>query len=209
MSISPRPQTEITFSTSSRTVRFSEMFVGILGHDLRNPLSAIATASTYLLRRVGDDKLARTVGRIVSSSVSVANEIAIVPVPAAFCPFTSPFLVPASVVIRADGASDLLLREMQLRFVDLAGVTGAFRTINGTELTTLFGSTLIPAFGTRTFPVSLPIGCVGGSTGTLFIHPVASSGAPHRRAYDPLGGGSAADAAGDHELSARSVNQRD
>lgn len=107
--------------------------------------------------------------RFISSSVSVANEVAIVPVPAAFCPFISPFLVPASVVIRADGASDLLLREMQLRFVDLAGVTGAFRTINRTELTTLFGSTLIPAFGTRTFPVSLPIGCVGGSTGTLFI----------------------------------------
>jgi len=118
--------------------------------------------------RIGPSSV-KSDARFVSSSVSVANEIAIVPVPAAFCPFTSPFLVPASVVIRADGASDLLLREMQLRFVDLAGVTGAFRTINGTELTTLFGSTLIPAFGTRTFPVSLPIGCVGGSSGTLFI----------------------------------------
>ena len=114
-----------------------------------------------------------TDARFVSSSVSVANDIAIVPVPAAFCPFTSPFLVPASVVVRADGASDLLLREMQLRFVDLAGVTGAFRTINGTEFTTLFGSSLIPAFSTRTFPVSLPIGCVGGTTGTLFIQVAA------------------------------------
>jgi hypothetical protein len=45
-------------------------------------------------------------------------------------------------------------------------------------------------------------------TGTLFIHPVASSGAHHGRADDPLGGGSAADAAGDHELTARTVNQR-
>jgi signal transduction histidine kinase len=59
----------------SRTVRFSEMFVGILGHDLRNPLSAISTASTHLLRRVGDEKLAKTVGRIVSSSERMARMI--------------------------------------------------------------------------------------------------------------------------------------
>ena len=107
--------------------------------------------------------------RFVSSSVTVPNDVTIVPVPAAFCPFASPFLIPASVVVRADGASDLRLRQMQLRFVDMAGVTGGFRTIDGAELTTLFGSTLIPAFGTRTFPVTLPFGCVGGTTGTLFI----------------------------------------
>jgi signal transduction histidine kinase len=59
----------------SRTVRFSEMFVGVLGHDLRNPLSAISTAATHLLRRVGDEKIARTVGRIVSSSDRMARMI--------------------------------------------------------------------------------------------------------------------------------------
>jgi signal transduction histidine kinase len=59
----------------SRTVRFSEMFVGILGHDLRNPLSAISTAATYLLHRVGDEKIAKTVGRIVSSSDRMARMI--------------------------------------------------------------------------------------------------------------------------------------
>jgi signal transduction histidine kinase len=59
----------------SRTVRFSEMFVGILGHDLRNPLSAITTASTHLLRRVGDEKIVRTVGRIVSSSQRMSRMI--------------------------------------------------------------------------------------------------------------------------------------
>jgi signal transduction histidine kinase len=59
----------------SRTVRFSEMFVGVLGHDLRNPLSAISTAASHLLRRVGDEKIARTVGRIVSSSDRMARMI--------------------------------------------------------------------------------------------------------------------------------------
>jgi signal transduction histidine kinase len=59
----------------SQTVRFSEMFVGVLGHDLRNPLSAISTAAAHLLRRVGDEKVARTVGRIVSSSERMARMI--------------------------------------------------------------------------------------------------------------------------------------
>ncbi|HEY3160622.1 MAG TPA: hypothetical protein VGJ78_16770 [Vicinamibacterales bacterium] len=115
----------------------------------------------------------KTDARYISSSVTVANEIAAVPVPAAFCPFTSPFLLPASVVVRADRGTDLQLRQMQFRFIDIAGVTGAVRTIDGAELMTLFGSTLIPAFGTRTFPVTLPFGCVGGTTGTLFIQVAA------------------------------------
>lgn len=107
--------------------------------------------------------------RFVSSSISVANDVTAVAVPAAFCPTFSPFFAPVSLVIRADGASALQLRAMQLQFIDTAGVTGAFRTIDSVELTTLFGSTLIPAFGTRTFPVSVPFGCVGGVTGNLFI----------------------------------------
>jgi len=123
--------------------------------------------------RIGPSS-ATTDARFVSSSVTVPNEVAILPVPAAFCPFASPFLIPASVVVRAGGATDLQLLEMQLRFVDGAGVTGAFRTFAGPELRTMFGSTLVPAFGTRTFPVSLPFGCVGGTTGTLFIQVAAS-----------------------------------
>lgn len=118
--------------------------------------------------RIGPSSVTQN-DRFVSSSITVPNEISALVVPAAFCPFASPFLVPASVVVRADGTSDLLLREMQLRFIDRAGVTGAFRTISSVELTSLFGSTLVPAFGTRTFPVTLPFGCVGGITGTLFI----------------------------------------
>jgi PAS domain S-box-containing protein len=52
----------------SRTVRFSEMFVGILGHDLRNPLSAISTSATLLGRRAADDeRFTKLVGRILGS----------------------------------------------------------------------------------------------------------------------------------------------
>ena len=76
-------------------------------------------------------------------------------------------------MIGANGGTDMFLHDMQLQFFDIAGVRGGSRSITSSELTTLFGSTLIPASGTRTFPVSLPFGCVGGQTGTLFIQVVA------------------------------------
>jgi hypothetical protein len=122
--------------------------------------------------RIGPSSV-KTDARFVSESVSVPSEVSALAVPAAFCPFVSPFLAPVSVAIRAGGASGLQLRSMQLQFVDTLGVRGAFRTIDGAELTNMFGSTLVPAFGSRTFPVSLPFGCVGGATGTLFIQVAA------------------------------------
>jgi PAS domain S-box-containing protein len=52
----------------SSTVRFSEMFVGIFGHDLRNPLSAITTAASLIIRRTHSDDLARPAKRILNSA---------------------------------------------------------------------------------------------------------------------------------------------
>ena len=51
-----------------RTVRFSEMFVGILGHDLRNPLSAITTGASLLQRRGESEKVVKTASRILNSA---------------------------------------------------------------------------------------------------------------------------------------------
>jgi PAS domain S-box-containing protein len=52
-----------------RALRFSEMFVGILGHDLRNPLSAISMAASLLSRRAAESPwLARPLGRILTSA---------------------------------------------------------------------------------------------------------------------------------------------
>jgi PAS domain S-box-containing protein len=59
----------------SRTVRFSEMFVGILGHDLRNPLSAIATAASLLGRRADSDKVAKPATRILNSAARMGRMI--------------------------------------------------------------------------------------------------------------------------------------
>ncbi|MBX3186529.1 MAG: PAS domain S-box protein [Labilithrix sp.] len=63
-----RHEREARLREMERAVRFSEMFVGILGHDLRNPLSAIMTAASLLETRAGSEKIAKPVGRIVVSA---------------------------------------------------------------------------------------------------------------------------------------------
>ncbi len=59
-----------------RTARFREHFVGIVTHDLRNPLTAIVT-SAQLLMRYGElpERQARVVGRIASSADRMARMI--------------------------------------------------------------------------------------------------------------------------------------
>jgi signal transduction histidine kinase len=52
----------------ARALHFSEMFVGIVGHDLRNPLSAISTAASLLARRADSEKISRPVQRILGST---------------------------------------------------------------------------------------------------------------------------------------------
>jgi signal transduction histidine kinase len=51
------------------------MFVGILGHDLRNPLSAITTAASLIARRAESEKLALPATRILSSAGRMARMI--------------------------------------------------------------------------------------------------------------------------------------
>lgn len=53
----------------TETLRLNEMFSAVLGHDLRNPLTAILASAGYIERRCGDDeRLSRSAARIVSSS---------------------------------------------------------------------------------------------------------------------------------------------
>jgi PAS domain S-box-containing protein len=51
-----------------RALRFSDLFVGILGHDLRNPLSAIIMAASLIYRRADSDRLADPARRILNSA---------------------------------------------------------------------------------------------------------------------------------------------
>jgi signal transduction histidine kinase len=55
---------------------FREMFIGILGHDLRNPLNSIVLAAALLLRRGRlDDEDAESAARIISSSHRITRMI--------------------------------------------------------------------------------------------------------------------------------------
>jgi PAS domain S-box-containing protein len=58
-----------------RTIQFSETFVGILGHDLRNPLGAITAATDLLLLRETNERVARPIERIRTSAGRMARMI--------------------------------------------------------------------------------------------------------------------------------------
>jgi signal transduction histidine kinase len=58
----------------SETLRLNEMFYAALGHDLRNPLSAIVTGAT-LLAHSADDKTASVAGRILTSASRIGTMI--------------------------------------------------------------------------------------------------------------------------------------
>ena len=51
-----------------RTVRLNDMFAGIVGHDLRGPLSTIVMAGQLLLAYVSEPKAVRTIERLLNSA---------------------------------------------------------------------------------------------------------------------------------------------
>jgi sigma-B regulation protein RsbU (phosphoserine phosphatase) len=60
----------------TRTVKLNQLFAGILSHDLRNPLGAILMSATVLSRKVGDEGLKRTLGRILTAGNRMNRMIA-------------------------------------------------------------------------------------------------------------------------------------
>jgi signal transduction histidine kinase len=61
---------------AEQTARFREHLIGVVGHDLRNPLTAILASAQLLLRFAGlNEKQARVVGRISASADRMARMI--------------------------------------------------------------------------------------------------------------------------------------
>ncbi len=66
---------EARLAEIEQSLAFSELFVGVLGHDLRNPLGAIATAADLLLRRADGERIAVPAQRIRASADRMARMI--------------------------------------------------------------------------------------------------------------------------------------
>ena len=97
------------------------------------------------------------------------------------CPAHPPFLAPFNVVFQGDGRSDVFLSSVQMQFVDLQEMRAGVTTLGRPELDVRFGSTTLPAFGTRVFPFSFPFGCAGLPGGTLTVTVVAGDSNGHER----------------------------
>jgi signal transduction histidine kinase len=60
---------------AEQAVRFSEMFMGIVSHDLRNPVNAISLGAEVVLASSTDDRQRRIASRIVTSTQRMARMI--------------------------------------------------------------------------------------------------------------------------------------
>ncbi|MDQ3300621.1 MAG: GAF domain-containing sensor histidine kinase, partial [Myxococcota bacterium] len=60
---------------AEQTARFSEFFMGVLSHDLRNPLGSIRTAAELLLQRDTDETRLRATERIVRNTDRMSRMI--------------------------------------------------------------------------------------------------------------------------------------
>jgi hypothetical protein len=86
-----------------------------------------------------------------------------------FCPVFPPFLVPFNVTVGADEGFAVSLTEVRMRFVDTSGVQMPQVTMPAPVLTTQFGSTLVEARRTRSFPFLFRFGCDTARAGTLVV----------------------------------------
>jgi PAS domain S-box-containing protein len=59
----------------TRTVRLNDMFAGIVGHDLRGPLSTIVMAGQLVLAYVNEPKAVRTIERLLNSADRMQRKI--------------------------------------------------------------------------------------------------------------------------------------
>ncbi len=103
---------------------------------------------------------------IISDPTAVSAQ----PIIGAICPGSPPFLVQFRLVVRESGGADVEVREVRLRFVDRAGVTGPDMLLTADDLRRQFDSTRIPAHGSREFPFSPRFGCSGDHVGVFYVH---------------------------------------
>ncbi len=84
------------------------------------------------------------------------------------CPTSPPFSAVINVLVRA-GDVRITVVEISAQFVDSSGSRLPQVTLPGPVPTAQFGSALIEARGTQTFPLTLGLGCGVGTRGTVTV----------------------------------------
>jgi hypothetical protein len=106
-----------------------------------------------------------------SSNVSISalsDNIVAQPVPRAFCPTVSPFVVPFTVIVNTNGATGVVVTSLNMQFTDLAGTHQPSVTVPMPVPIQEFGTELTNARDLR-FPLSLGIGCGVGRSGVILV----------------------------------------
>jgi hypothetical protein len=103
---------------------------------------------------------------------------------AAACPATPPLTATVNVIVFSGDAS-LIVTSIDARFVDQFGIQLPPVTLPAPVPTTQFGSALVEARSTQTFPVSVHFGCGTASRGTAFVD-VGTRDAMGRQAMNHL-----------------------
>jgi hypothetical protein len=86
-----------------------------------------------------------------------------------FCPAVSPFTVPVNLIVFANGPDPIFVTQVTMQFVDVFGVHMPQVTLPAPQLTTQFGSALVAARSSRTFPLRMDIGCGTDRRGTVTV----------------------------------------
>ena len=79
------------------------------------------------------------------------------------------FVAPFNLVVHADSRSDLFVTQMQMQFVDRAGIRSPERIITRADLEERFGSTRVMASEARRFPFEFSLGCVSAPQGIVTV----------------------------------------
>ena len=93
---------------------------------------------------------------------TVSNTVSAVPVSNSLCPAIAPFRAPIVVLVSSNGAANLTVTQMQLRFTDTSGIQMPPVTLAAPMPITQFGDAL-------QFQLSLGVGCGAGRFGTAVI----------------------------------------
>jgi hypothetical protein len=85
------------------------------------------------------------------------------------CPTVAPFSVPINLVVRVNGGVNVFITQIRMRFTDPSRIEMPQVTLPAPSVTQQFGTNMVMARTTRTFPLTLAVGCGTDRKGTATI----------------------------------------